>query len=149
MNQKIAQQLLNEMRKSGIEKVVAGAIIFFEGSKVLLLERLPDDFIGGLIELPSGTIEAEESVIDGLKREIKEETNLEVLEIGKYVGHFDYFSFSGKKIRQYNFVVSVHSGEVRVNPAEHTRSFYVDPLSKEFQALNISPETKEAIENSL
>lgn len=153
MTKKVTTQtidkLIDESKEDGIKKLVAGAIIFSADGEVLLLERLPDDFKGGLIELPSGNIEVDEGVIEGLKREVKEETSLDLSDVVSYVGSFEYTSSSGKKVRQLNFVVSVSPGEVKVNPAEHTRFLYVKPLSEEFQLLNISPETKEAIENSL
>ena len=149
INKKLLEELSYKSRKDGIEKVVAGAVIFFKDNKILLLERLPNEFKGGLVELPSGNIEADESIINGLKREVKEETDLDVLKVEKYVGFFDYFSSSGKKVRQFNFVSSVSFGKVKINPLEHTRFFCVDPLGKEFKLLNISLETKEAIKKSL
>lgn len=145
----LAGELSRKMKENGIQKVVVGAIIFMRESEVLLLERLPNEFKGSLVELPSGSVDADESIEDALLRETKEETNLDISDIGKYVGHFDYQSSSGKKVRQLNFVVSVYPGEVKVNPAEHTRFLFVNPESQDFQTLNISEETKEAVLSSM
>ncbi len=63
-------------RQDGIVKRVAGAIITNEVGKILLLQRPLDDFMGGILELPSGNVEAEEAINQGLVREVKEETEL-------------------------------------------------------------------------
>jgi 8-oxo-dGTP diphosphatase len=52
-------------------------------------------------------MESGESIYEGLIREIKEETNLDISKIVNYVNSFDYLSGSGKKARQYNFAVRV------------------------------------------
>ncbi|MEA3322910.1 MAG: NUDIX hydrolase, partial [Patescibacteria group bacterium] len=106
----LINKLSNKLKQDGIGKVVVGAIIFSESGQVLLLERLPSEFKGGLVELPSGNIEAEEGIIEGLGREVDEETALKVAKVIGYVGSFDYYSSSGKKVRQLNFVVTVGSG---------------------------------------
>lgn len=149
INSNIIKELLNNLKDDGIQKVIAGAVIRFDDGKILLLERTPEEFKGGLVELPSGGVEKGENVIDGLAREIKEETGLEVESIDKYIGSFDYQSSSGKKVRQLNFVVSVKPGEVKINPSEHSQFYIADPKSESFQKLNISEKTKKVIRKSL
>ena len=92
-------------KKDGIQKRIAGGIITNEEGKVLFLKRKTDDFMGGIFELPSGNIELGEKISDGLIREIKEETNLDVTQIGLFINTFDYLSRSGKMSRQFNFEV--------------------------------------------
>ncbi|PLX27660.1 DNA mismatch repair protein MutT [Candidatus Parcubacteria bacterium] len=145
----LVEELNRKLKEDGIQKVVVGGIVFSGEKEVLLLERLPNEFKDSLVELPSGTIETGESIEDALHREVKEETGLEVLDIIKYVGYFDYLSSSGKKVRQLNFVISVNSDDVKVNPTEHVRFLRVNPNNQEFQLLNISNETKEVILNCL
>ena len=67
--------------------------------------RKPDDFLGGLDELPSGHLEGTETILAGMQREIKEETGMDILRIESYLDYFDYLSASGKKTRQFNFVI--------------------------------------------
>jgi 8-oxo-dGTP diphosphatase len=93
-----------------VQQLVVGAIVQHDG-KVLLLQRPEDDFMGGVWELPSGTVEPGESLDQALIREVKEETGLGVTAVGAYLGSFDYESGSGKKSRQFNFAVDVHSPE--------------------------------------
>jgi len=60
-----------------IEKVVSGV------TYILIQERFKEEraFDNGLIEIPAGKIRAFENIYDCLRREVKEETGLEVTEI--------------------------------------------------------------------
>lgn len=63
----------------------------------------------GIDELPSGNMEIGETIPESLEREIKEETNLDIESIAKYINSFDYLSGNLKKSRQYNFLLNVKS----------------------------------------
>ncbi len=117
--------LMAEARDDGVIKVVVGAIIAKDG-KILLLQRPKDDFIGGIFELPSGNLESGEAISEGLKREVLEETGLEIVSIDDYLGCFDYLSGSGKKVRQFNFFVTTKTtGPVKLT--EHDTFVWVKP----------------------
>ena len=49
------------------------------------------------MELPSGTLDLNESLIEALAREVTEETGLKITKIDSYLGFFDYIFRSGKK----------------------------------------------------
>lgn len=138
-------EIQNNIIKDEIQKVVVGAIIVNDDNKVLLLERIADDFMGGLIELPSGGVDSEETILQGLEREVKEETGLTILKIDNFVGSFDYKSGSGKKARQLNFLVSVDKGDVVLEPKEHCNYEFVSVDEENFKNLNISEQTKDII----
>jgi len=106
MNKLFYENLMKEAHEDGINRYVVGAVIQ-QDSSFLLLKRPKDDFMGGIYELPSGRVEDDEALDIALYREVEEETNLRVKEIKRYLGHFDYNSKSGKKTRQFNFVVTV------------------------------------------
>ena len=53
--------------------------------------------MGGLVKLPSGTVDQNESLTDALFREVKEEANLTITNVVSYLGFFDYISGAGKK----------------------------------------------------
>lgn len=89
------KELLDQADADGIQKVVVGAVVAEEG-KVLFLERKPDDFLGGLVELPSGTVDEGEELLPALAREVKEETGLDVESVDEFINTFDYTSGSGK-----------------------------------------------------
>ncbi|GAA1017085.1 NUDIX hydrolase [Streptomyces thermogriseus] len=106
----LLEELNVEAERDGVQQLVVGAVVQHDG-KVLLLQRPEDDFMGGIFELPSGKVEAGEALDAALKREVKEESGLDVAAIRDYLGSFDYTSGSGKKSRQFNFAVDVTAPE--------------------------------------
>jgi perosamine synthetase len=129
-------ELLTLARNEDIEKVVVGAVIK-NGERVLLLERPKDDFMGGINELPSGNMEKGETIRDSLIREVKEETNLDLRSFLKYLGSFDYLSGSGKKVRQYNFLIDViENGEIKLT--EHDNFIWAEKENDAFKKVTDS-----------
>ncbi|MFI6458605.1 NUDIX hydrolase [Streptosporangium amethystogenes] len=106
----LLEELSAEAERDGVQQFVVGAVVQHDG-KVLLLRRPEDDFMGGIFELPSGKAEAGEALDSALIREVEEESGLNVAAIRDYLGSFDYTSGSGKKSRQFNFVVDVAAVE--------------------------------------
>lgn len=72
----------------------------------------------GLWEIPSGTVEPGETIVDAARRETLEETSLTVASVDRYLGHFDYENSRGTTTRQFNFAVTV-SGTGPVVLTEH------------------------------
>jgi 8-oxo-dGTP diphosphatase len=136
----LLEQLKNKAQEDDIQKIVAGAVIILD-NKILLLERANGEFKEGLIELPSGGVNDNETIIQGLIREVKEETGLKVISVTDYLGYFDYLSKSGRKTRQFNFKVITEPGEIKINPIEHSRFL----ISNDFNGLNISEEVKKIL----
>lgn len=128
--------------QDGIEKIVVGAIISRDGM-VLVLRRRQDDFLGGLDELPSGHVEHGESALAALRREVKEETGLDVTRANRLVGQFDYLTASGKKARQFNFAVEVSSSESEITLTEHSAYSWAGP--NEVEALNLSENVRDVL----
>jgi len=140
--------LLTQAKKDSIQKIVGGAHVFRDG-KLLLLIRAKGEFMEGLVELPSGNIDPGESLVDGLVREVKEETGLDALSVKKYIDYFDYTSGSGKKARQFNFIVEVGDGNVVLNPSEHGEYMFIDPNVDSIENLGISESVKESIKKTV
>lgn len=115
----------------GVQQFVVGAVVA-DNEAVLLLQRPINDFMGGIFELPSGKVEPGEALDAALCREVEEETGLTVIEVGDYLGSFDYTSGSGKKTRQFTFTVTVSSTEP-VRLTEHD-DYQWAPLSDEVPA---------------
>ena len=65
-------------RSAGLIHVVAAALVDSEG-RVLLARRPDHAHQGGLWEFPGGKLEAGESVVDGLRRELHEELGIDVV----------------------------------------------------------------------
>lgn len=112
---KLIQTLLEQASRDSVERFVAGGIITNKTNKILVLKRASDDFMPNIYELPSGRVDGEEGILDTLKREVKEETNLTVTNILKYSEHFDYQSKSGKLTRQFNFHVETENKVVTLS----------------------------------
>ncbi|WP_030423034.1 NUDIX domain-containing protein [Streptomyces sp. NRRL F-5065] len=91
---------------AGISGIVAAAVVGHDG-RTLLVRRRPDDYLGGMWEIPSGKVEAGETVLDALHRETAEETGLTVDQVTAYLGHFDYRNSGGGTTRQFTFAVTV------------------------------------------
>lgn len=144
IDNKIIQDLLQQAKENGIQKIVVGAVIKID-DKFLLLERAPHEFMGGLVELPSGTLNAGEDLLQALAREVKEETNLVVKSATTYLGSFDYVSSSGKKSRQFNFLVETETGDIELNPEEHSKYYLLNLSDEEFNKLNISDGAKSVL----
>ena len=138
-------QIQSLIELDGIQKIVVGAVIQYDSDEILLLERVSDDFMGGLVELPSGTVDPGEEVLEALQRELEEETGLQITMLERYMGSFDYISGSGKKTRQLNFLIGVSDTPVVLNPEEHSQFFRIKPQGAFYAELNISDETRRII----
>ncbi|WP_028663301.1 NUDIX hydrolase [Saccharomonospora halophila] len=106
----LISRLTAEAELDGVQQLVVGGVVQHDG-KVLLLQRPEGDFMGSIFELPSGKVEAGESLDAALIREVKEETGLDVTAVRDYLGSFDYASGSGRRSRQCNFAVEVSAPE--------------------------------------
>jgi len=112
-------ELASIARKQGVTHHAVCAIILRD-EKVLLIKRANTDHRGGEWEIPGGKVEKGEGLKAALAREMREETNLKLSEVKKYVGHSDYkapkFIF-----RLFMFDAIADDSEVSLNPAEHTQ----------------------------
>lgn len=127
----LLDDLLHTADNDGITKHVVGAVIPDADGNVLLLHRAAGDYMGGLWELPSGGVDAGESLTEALHREVAEETGLTLTSVGAYLGHFDYLSGSGKKSRQFNFTVVATGSAVELEPTEHDAHEWADHTQQE------------------
>ena len=115
--------LLEKGKEDGIIKNVVGGIVV-KDNKFLILKRKSDDFMGGTLEIPSGNMESGEDITTSIIREVKEETNLDVINVSKFINTFDYISGSGKSARQYNFLVEVNDNDILLS--EHDEYYFMN-----------------------
>jgi len=117
----LEKELLRQSLADKIDKIVVGAVLLNDNSEVLLVQRAEsENFLPNVWEFPSGHVEKKEGLIEGLKREIQEETGFTDIIIIGYLDHFDYSSKSGKSVRQFNFVILNPACQVvQLNPSEH------------------------------
>ncbi|MGE3479594.1 MAG: NUDIX hydrolase [Dongiaceae bacterium] len=145
INPQLLQSLEETAKKDNVAKIVCGAIIKLD-NRYLILKRAPnEDFMANFDELPSGHLDPGETIIETLVREVREETGLAIKSVKSFINSFDYTSGSGKKTRQFNFLVDFTEGTIQLNPLEHSSYAWVEVPSPEFEQLNLSPETRASI----
>ncbi|MXP50269.1 NUDIX domain-containing protein [Pantoea sp. Eser] len=117
----VPHDILDSMDK--YDRIVVGGIISVAGNddRVLFLKRSKHEFMPDSWEIPSGGIEEGESMLQALKREINEETNLEVFDVGDFVSAVDYLAKDNKCL-QLNFRVRC-SGDVQLSD-EHSEYIF-------------------------
>jgi 8-oxo-dGTP diphosphatase len=145
VNNKEIDGLVDTALADGIQKFVVGAFVVKDGKLLIVKRAAEDDFLPNLREIPSGGVDKGENLIQALHREVLEETHLKILDVSSYANHFDYLSSSGKKTRQFNFLVRTEDFNVKLNPAEHSEFAWVEVNSQEFLELNLSEQTRGCI----
>jgi 8-oxo-dGTP diphosphatase len=146
LNKEFENHLIKQASKENISRFVVGGLICNDQKHVLVLKRASNDFLGGLDELLSGKVEKGERLYEALIREIKEETNLKVIEpVKRYIGHFDYKSKSGILTRQFNFEVLVEDvNQIKISEEHESYNWYSD-VTKD--TLNFSENVINVINN--
>jgi 8-oxo-dGTP diphosphatase len=137
------------MSKVIVQKIVVAAVIPYK-NKVLLLQRSANEKIfPNLWELPSGKRENFESSIKAIKREVKEETGLNI-EIIRPINIFEYKIQKTKIIKdttQINFLVKIKGkNKVKISK-EHQDFAWV--YKKDLFKYKITKETKNTITKCL
>ncbi|MFI9507503.1 NUDIX domain-containing protein [Nocardia sp. NPDC052566] len=122
---RIERQLRTEARRDGISHFVVGVAVFRD-RKLLVVRRVPDDYHGGMYELPGGGVESGETFAECVARELLEETGLRVRSIVDYLGGFDYATRTKSRVRKYSYIVEVEPGEVELAPGEHDAHAWID-----------------------
>jgi 8-oxo-dGTP pyrophosphatase MutT (NUDIX family) len=93
-------------------------LIFDAQDRLLLLKRHPDDLGGGMWGLPGGKQDADEDPLTAAKRELKEETSLEVNSVS-YLGLHEVRMPHGS-VHMKSFHARVSGEEaILLNPDEH------------------------------
>lgn len=111
------------------------AIIRRGDGKILIVKRsADDDHRPGIWETAGGGVEEGVSPQDALKREIREETGLEV-EVGEPFNVFNFVKDNGDKKIGITFLCDYLSGEVRLSE-EHSDWQWIDPFDfKKFDSI--------------
>ncbi len=133
----LIKKLTDQATKDGIEKLSVGSAIIYK-KKILVLKRLPDDFMPNIYELPGGAIERNENLIDALHREVLEETGCCIETVFDHVGSMDFYSSSGLKTRRVNFLVKIKE-PIQVVLSEHADYKWIYP--KDASLYDITPAT--------
>lgn len=87
--------------------VAAGIIV--KGKQVFLSKRSDEQHQGGKWEFPGGKVEAQETAVVALARELKEEVNLDIN--GAELFHQVEFDYGDKQVRLEFFLVTDFTGQ--------------------------------------
>ena len=93
------------------------------------------------MELPSGTLDLNESLIEALAREVTEETDLKITKIDSYLGFLIISQALAKKRVSFLLKFWLKKGEGALS-LEHQAFYEIDIHSNDFLTLNISSETR-------
>lgn len=134
--------------KKIIQKIILAGVVINDG-KILIIQRSQnDDSYPGLWEIPGGKKEPLESSIIALKREVKEETGLDV----QILKPIDVFYFQVEKLdeirdaTQISFLVKpINSTEVELS-SEHQGYVWIN--QGELENYHISSETKNVLKTA-
>ncbi|KAL9599956.1 MAG: hypothetical protein Q9219_003518 [cf. Caloplaca sp. 3 TL-2023] len=146
------------------DKIVVGAVILRSGpcgeSQVLVVKRaVHEHFYPNIWEIPGGKVEASDlTILDAVKREVLEETSLQVDRVIGMVKSFDYFvekkvpkgggeTSTQSASLQLNFVCTVTNHDVCVNPEEHAEARWVGPA--EVMELEMTEKMREVVDEAL
>lgn len=137
-----------------IKKVnVAGGVIYYEGEnneiKILLIQRAKEDAWPNFYEIPRGKCDngPNESLINCLKREVKEEVGLDIIPL-KYIDKFTYTSEKGSRLStQYNILCKPkdQNQKIKLSFEHQDWKFITTPGEAELLVL---PEMKKTIKKA-
>ncbi|MFC7340574.1 NUDIX domain-containing protein [Saccharopolyspora griseoalba] len=114
MESELAELVARDLAE-GVRQQVVRAVVT-RGARVLLLRRPPGGARGGVWELPGGKVEAGDAdLLQALRREVHEETGLEITEVLTYLGAHDYTTRDGLRARQHTWSVAVAGAEIHLS----------------------------------
>ncbi len=122
-------------------QVVAGIIYNSEYKKILIARKKSTFILGGLWEFPGGKVEENESYEIALKRELKEELNIEINSIHSFLSA-QHIS-NGILIQLHSFQCSYQSGEITLK--DHDQVKWVE--KSELSSYNFSPADIHIVKN--
>ncbi|KUI65029.1 MutT-like protein [Cytospora mali] len=117
---------LNEDAATKLDHLATGAIVFSshhtdQQDRILLVQRASHDSMPNRWEIPGGAVDDGETILNGLAREVWEESGLKVKNMEAAVWEGQMFRTTrGKRVCKFTFVVEAeNSGEVKLDPNEH------------------------------
>lgn len=102
-------------KKTLPHKVIAAGVIFKRG-KILIQQRSNEGLLGGLWEFPGGKVEAGESLVECVRREVREELGIEV-RVGERIVAVEH-AYSHFSITLHAFRCEFLSGRTRAASAQ-------------------------------
>ncbi|AYF75436.1 NUDIX hydrolase [Nocardia yunnanensis] len=113
----IGETVLAELERRASADAVAlrVGVVVAHNDAVLMLEHEEHAEGRSPLHLPGTVVRSGESLAGAVVRAVREETGLDVVDIVRHLGSFDYLSAAGKPVRREHFVAEVATtGPVRV-----------------------------------
>lgn len=139
---RVEQQLRIDAGRDDISHFVVGVAVFRNG-KLLMVRRVPDDFHGGMYELPGGGVESGETFAECVARELFEETGLRLSGITDFLGCLDYATRTKPRVRKFSFLAEAEPGDIALAPGEHDAFVWTD--SDTMDSLPMTPDVRESV----
>ena len=123
--------------------IVHALIMNAEGNVLLIKRSETEDVLPGVWDIPGGTLEDGEDPKEGVLREVKEETNLEVknLRLFHYTSSVDYGK--NEQFVRLIFTGECASSDIRLNPEDHDEYRWVlpDTIPDDMKLVEYLPQT--------
>ncbi|NLM53004.1 MAG: (deoxy)nucleoside triphosphate pyrophosphohydrolase [Firmicutes bacterium] len=112
---------------------VAAAVLENDEGKILVAKRKKGKKLGGFWEFPGGKIEEGETPEETLKRELREEMNVEI-KVGEYLGE-NVHCYEDFAIRLMAYRAKIVGGEIKLS--DHEEYLWVE--AGELAKVNLAP----------
>lgn len=109
-----------------MKKVTAGIII--DNNKILIAQRGVNEKLAGKWEFPGGKIEQGEIPEACLKREIKEELELDI-EVGRFLGE-SIFTYPNGEIKLIAYFAALVGGNIKLSVHDKVEWITIDEVDK-------------------
>ena len=107
-NKSFSEKLLSEILISAKEMglMVCCDVIIFNDNKEIFIQKRSGQrkLYPNCWEVPGGHVEENESILETLSRELKEETDMTLIHIVDYIDSFDWQKQDGTKCRNFQFL---------------------------------------------
>ena len=110
------------------EKKIGIAVIENNEGKILIDKRLPTGLMANLWEFPGGKIEEGETVVECIKREIKEELDIDII-VGKHLITINH-TYSKFKVTLIVHLCKIIRGEAKAIECQEVRWIEVSQIHK-------------------
>lgn len=103
------------------------AAIIKDGERVLIARKKIGKPLAGYWEFPGGKIEIGESPENALKRELKEEMEIEI-KVGTYVGESIY-DYGNTQVALKGYICNLENGEIRLKDHDRYRWIKIEDIN--------------------
>ena len=107
--------------------IVAVTGFLYRGSKFLIIKRSEKEIVQpGKWTIPGGKVERGSSILETLKKEIKEEAGLDVYRDFKFIGDSEFTRSDGYHVVVPRFLCKAKLGKVNINKNDFTDHAWIE-----------------------